>query len=259
MSDSKPDAAQLELRKQQLIGSLGAVAGAMRECAGIADQFVQMLGGTPLTLNGTAGPFTLTNAKFGEAATATPAAKGRKRKGDDADTPGDGPKKRRVTKRAPRDPNAPRRPPSSYLYFQNEVRARAQEQEWTAMSHEDREVYEAKQAAAKDKYIKEKAVYDANVKADGEAEAEAASAAAAAAEAEAEASASSPLVEEPATPESEPAAALRALESASSASEDDEESDDSEDDEEPAVKPTSKSKKAPSPEPTKKKSKKAKA
>ncbi|KAA1465950.1 hypothetical protein DENSPDRAFT_830660 [Dentipellis sp. KUC8613] len=158
MSDSKPDAAQLELRKQQLIGSLGAVAGAMRECAGIADQFVQMLGGTPLTLNGAAGPFTLTNAKFGEpaaAAAATPAAKGRKRKGDEADTPADGPKKRRVTKKAPRDPNAPRRPPSSYLYFQNEVRAALKSkypqmtqsellgrisQEWTAMSHEDREV-----------------------------------------------------------------------------------------------------------------------
>lgn len=94
----------------QLIGSLGAVAGAMRDCAAIAEQFAQLVGPIPyhpvLMPNGPMQPMQpMPNLE----------AVGGKRKREDGEE-----KKKRKTK--PKDPNAPKRPPSSYLLFQNEVR-----------------------------------------------------------------------------------------------------------------------------------------
>ncbi|TFY74730.1 hypothetical protein EWM64_g9284, partial [Hericium alpestre] len=107
----------------------------------------------------------------------TPVApKGRKRKGEDIDPPTDGKKRRAVKK--PRDPNAPKRPPSSYIYYQNEIRAALKNkypdithselltrisQQWSKMTPEEKDSYEQKQAVAKAKYEQEKAVYDAGL------------------------------------------------------------------------------------------------
>jgi len=74
-----------------------------------------------------------------------------KRKADHTQE-GEGPKRRRVKK--PRDPDAPKRPPSSYLLFQNEVRQAMKKanpsmanheilttisQRWAAMNPEEKE------------------------------------------------------------------------------------------------------------------------
>lgn len=98
----------------QLIGSLGAVAETMRNAATFADQFAQLL--TPLTYPG--APLMFPNGQMPQIPPphAEPTGGKRKARGDDE---GEG-KRKRKTK--PKDPNAPKRPPSSYLLFQNEVR-----------------------------------------------------------------------------------------------------------------------------------------
>jgi hypothetical protein len=109
----------------------------MRQCATIADQFAHTLSGTTLTPG--ANPFSdIASAQSG------------KRKALDD---GEGGKKKKPKKI--KDPNAPKRPPSSYLLFQNEVRAELKAKfpnlpnsellqmiakRWAAMSDEDKEV-----------------------------------------------------------------------------------------------------------------------
>jgi len=77
-----------------------------------------------------------------------------KRKADPSPEDGDGPKKRKRNVK-PKDPNAPKRPASSYILFQNEVRKDLKEQhpelsnsdllgliseQWKHMSEEQKEV-----------------------------------------------------------------------------------------------------------------------
>ena len=107
-------------RAAQVVGSLTQLAANMRECAVYAEQFAQMINGIPWTGNPAAFP-ALANGQYMPVMPPMAMAHddhGRKRKsrgGDELDG------KRRQKK--PRDPNAPKRPPSSYLLFQNDVRA----------------------------------------------------------------------------------------------------------------------------------------
>ncbi|TFK56245.1 HMG-box [Heliocybe sulcata] len=108
-------AAHLEVKKLQLIAALQSVAEQMRNCAAIADDFTRILHDTPAS-PGTAAAFQpLLNAAapFVQA----PPVKGGKRKVQALDEEGTGKRAKKV-----KDPNAPKRPPSSYLLFQNEVR-----------------------------------------------------------------------------------------------------------------------------------------
>ncbi|OBZ71853.1 High mobility group protein 1.2 [Grifola frondosa] len=159
--------AQFEYQRMQIIGSLGTVADAMRACANMADQFSQVLGNLPYpsAFQGQAnGQFVIAGLPQ-----ATPA--GRKRKSraeDDADG-----KKRRVKK--PRDPDAPKRPASSYLLFQNEIRKELKAKYpdlrnnellseiaklWAEMPQEQKEVYEARNRAEKDVWLSKKSLYE---------------------------------------------------------------------------------------------------
>jgi len=96
-----------------------------------------------------------------------------KRKADHGQE-GETTKRKRVKK--PRDPDAPKRPPSSYLLFQNEVRQAMKKanptmanheiltnisQRWAGMSPEEKETYSRRQEVAKAVYKKEKTEYDA--------------------------------------------------------------------------------------------------
>ena len=84
-----------------MLQKFAQVAATLRECADIADQF----------------------AAF---ANDVAPSNGRKRKGhasdEDMEDEGDGKKKKRKTTKKIKDPNAPKRPPSSYILFQNEIR-----------------------------------------------------------------------------------------------------------------------------------------
>ncbi|KAG6845820.1 hypothetical protein H0H87_002508 [Tephrocybe sp. NHM501043] len=99
--------------------------------------------------------------------------KARKRKGAVDDDDDDKPVKR---KRKAKDPNAPKRPASSYIMFQNDIRKDLKEKnphlsnpdllalisaKWSEMSEADKAVYNQAVASAKEQYSKEKTAYDA--------------------------------------------------------------------------------------------------
>ncbi|KAF8156151.1 high mobility group box domain-containing protein [Pholiota molesta] len=140
-----------ESHRAQLAASLAAVAESMRNCAQLADSFAKIVGDS---------------AYSQEAADLLH-------------------ERKRNTK--PKDPNAPKRPASSYILFQNEVRKELKEQnpnlsnsdllgliseQWKQMSDEQ------KRYTAKAQYSAEKQAYDARTPE----EIEAANAAAAAAQ-----------------------------------------------------------------------------
>lgn len=89
----------------------------MKECAAVAEQYAHIISGVPYMGNPNVFP-PLANGQYPMPIMAPMGqdeqGKKRKSRGDD----GEG--KRRVKK--PKDPNAPKRPASSYLLFQNDVR-----------------------------------------------------------------------------------------------------------------------------------------
>ncbi|KAI0829278.1 high mobility group box domain-containing protein [Trametes gibbosa] len=162
------NSAQLEFHRMQLAGSLNGLANSLRECATIAEAFVQTLnfGVNPHPFN-TLGP----NGHFAMTMVPMPVAqeegKKRKARGDD----GDGKKRAKKLK----DPNAPKRPASSYILFQNDVRSELRKKNpdmrnnellshisklWQEMPQEQKEAYEARNRADKDKWLAQKAIYE---------------------------------------------------------------------------------------------------
>ncbi|KAI0662866.1 HMG-box [Cubamyces menziesii] len=86
---------------------------------------------------------------------------------------GDDPEGKRQKK--PKDPNAPKRPASSYLLFQNDVRQELKAKNpnmrnnellsaiakmWAEMPQEQKDAYEARNRAAKDEWLAQKAIYE---------------------------------------------------------------------------------------------------
>ncbi|RDB15522.1 Non-histone chromosomal protein 6 [Hypsizygus marmoreus] len=153
------DLAKFEVQRMQLAASLTTVAESMRSCAALAESFATIV----------------QNTKFGTGSSNSihedgTVPKGRKRKvmgGDD-----EKPTKRT---RTPKDPNAPKRPASSYILFQNEVRKGLKEEHpnitnsellamiakmWSDMSDADKAVYNSQVASAKEQYSQEKKAYD---------------------------------------------------------------------------------------------------
>jgi len=162
MANVPEGVAQFEYHKMQLIGSLNNVAEQMRACAAVADQFAQLVSHVPYGVPVGQYPHVAV-------AQATPRVPGRKRKAPADD--GEGNKRTRAVK----DPNAPKRPASSYLIFQNEVRKELKEKHpsisnnelltmiaklWSELPKEKKEAYELRQKTAKDQWLAEKAAYD---------------------------------------------------------------------------------------------------
>ena len=81
----------------------------MRHCANVADQFAQMLTQTPLGANLTVYA-------------------GSKRLGTEEEDIEGAIKKRRIANRKARDPDAPKRAASSYIFFQNDLRQELRKQ-----------------------------------------------------------------------------------------------------------------------------------
>ncbi|KAG5639343.1 hypothetical protein H0H81_004064 [Sphagnurus paluster] len=136
---------------------LGALAKTLRHAADQAESFYNFVKGTQF------------NHGFDDVSD----KKGRKRKAGAVDDSDDKPTKR---KRKPKDPNAPKRPASSYIMFQNDIRKDLKEKnpnitnaellaliakKWGEMSEADKEVYNKAVANAKEQYSNEKKAYDA--------------------------------------------------------------------------------------------------
>ncbi|KXN84207.1 FACT complex subunit SSRP1 [Leucoagaricus sp. SymC.cos] len=244
----------------QYIDSIVSLAVNMRKCAELGESFVKVLkGASDDELR------TMFNSN--------------KRKAEGSLEDDEGPKKRKRNTK-PKDPNAPKRPASSYILFQNEIRKELKEkfpnltnpellnkisEMWKNMSEEEKAQYHKAVESAKERYSQDKKAYD-NRTPEEVAAANAAAAEAAAAKKsrprKKKAAVADPApAEVPARPP--PAAAAETSQSASSSEEestsedsDDEdapaekespaESDSSEDEPEPVIeeKPAKKSKKA---------------
>ncbi|KAH8106350.1 HMG-box [Cristinia sonorae] len=159
--------AQFEYQKMQLIGSLGAVADTMRNCATIADQFAQLVSHVPYNPMIPNGQFPITAP---HPVAPLPVTRGKRKASEDVEG-------RRAKKpKKPKDPNAPKRPASSYLLFQNEVRQELKAKNptlpnnellgliakmWKDMPKSERDEYETRQKAAKDQWVADKTAYNA--------------------------------------------------------------------------------------------------
>lgn len=126
----------------------------MRKCANVADAFAAFVDGGTSSVDSPVAHMLreLIVTSKPDAATDDKAISGkRKRKGDAGDD-AEAPKRR---KRKPKDPNAPKRPASSYIFFQNEVRQQLKasnpnlsnsellsliSKRWQEMSEEDKAV-----------------------------------------------------------------------------------------------------------------------
>ncbi|RPD62111.1 HMG-box [Lentinus tigrinus ALCF2SS1-7] len=172
MSNMNEHMASYEYHKMQLIGNLNQMATNMREAANAAEQLVQMIGAFPYGAN--PGAFAaLANGQY-QMPVMPPMpmvqdehGKKRKSRGEDADG------KRKVKKI--KDPLAPKRPPSSYLLFQNDVRNELKAKNpgmrnnellsaiaklWSEMPQDQKDQYEQRNKAAKDTWLAQKLVYE---------------------------------------------------------------------------------------------------
>lgn len=156
--------AQLEYQKLMLLASLGSVAQQMRHCANVADQFAQTL--SQASFSGNSLPSLLDAVQVGN---------GPKRQGTEEDDIEGPTKKRRVSNKKLKDPDAPKRAASSYIFFQNDLRQELRKQhpkisaaeimtrvskQWAEMTREQKAPYERLQAEAKQKWETEKRAYE---------------------------------------------------------------------------------------------------
>ncbi|THV00584.1 HMG-box [Dendrothele bispora CBS 962.96] len=137
----------------------------MKTCAKLAEAYayaIKKASGSELLLNGVSDDSDV------------PPNKSKKPKSTVDDEPVESGKRKREKK--PKDPNAPKRPASSYILYQNEVRPQLKEkypdlnigdlrklmsEEWAAMSNEDKERYNKLASDAKKNYSEAKRAYDA--------------------------------------------------------------------------------------------------
>jgi len=195
MSNLPDGLAQFEFAKLQLLNHLNSLSDTMRKCAEISDQYAHVLHSLgPATLQViqpmppmgspfAAGPPMGVNPQLNMKQMMPPPPQlpvvptqpnGVSKRKSDHTQEGEVIKRRRVKK--PRDSDAPKRPPSSYLLFQNEVRQAMKKanpsmanheiltsisQRWAQMSPEEKETYSRRQEEAKVVYKKEKTEYDA--------------------------------------------------------------------------------------------------
>jgi len=138
----------------------------MRHCANVADQFAQTL--SQASFSGNSLPSLVPPE-------AVQVGHGGKRRGTEEDDI-EGPiKKRRVSNKKIKDPDAPKRAASSYIFFQNDLRQELRKQyphisaaevmarvskQWAEMTREQKAPYERLQAEAKQKWETEKRAYD---------------------------------------------------------------------------------------------------
>ncbi|KAF8803922.1 HMG-box [Phlegmacium glaucopus] len=159
------ESSKFELHRTQLASSLSAVAESMRNCAQIADIFAKIVQDSEYSPETAETIHGITQVE--------PTTKG-KRKAALSPEDGEGSKKRKRPIK-PKDPNAPKRPASSYILFQNEVRKELKErhpelsnadllslisEQWKSMSDEQKETYNQAMKTAKAQYSEDKKAYD---------------------------------------------------------------------------------------------------
>ncbi|KAH7912462.1 high mobility group box domain-containing protein [Hygrophoropsis aurantiaca] len=167
--EPKTAAEEKESVTADLVAKLAVAADAMRQYATLADSLAHIVAKNPDDAE-------LTDAIQEALVTAKPT---RKRKLPVAAAANanseDATSKKRKREKKPKDPNAPKRPASAYLIFQNGIRAKLKADnpnlqqkdllqmislQWAQMSDEDKQPYYSQVAEAKEKFQMDKAAYD---------------------------------------------------------------------------------------------------
>jgi len=158
---------QLENTKVQLMAQLKSLSEQMRVAASVVEQYHQIISTMPFVGQQMPGLPMMHTPVGANDMFAFASGPGRKRKLMDDD---DGKKTRRK-----RDPTMPKRPPSAYLFYQNEVRGQVKQaypdrphheilgyisQQWNGMTDEEKKPYDQKQKAAKATYDEQMAVWN---------------------------------------------------------------------------------------------------
>lgn len=172
----------LERKRYNIAQNAYTMAKLMRDNADICEEFARNFSSMPIDKLAAAGPHVLggpdwllsntlmalaSNANSAGAAGLlgpTDGADGKKRK-----------RKRSDKEKKVKDPDAPKRPPSAYLLYQNEVRKAMQEKfkdlpykevlgeiakSWSALSAAEKKMYQDATAVAKESYNEKKSQYD---------------------------------------------------------------------------------------------------
>ena len=161
---SKSEASVAEPAKAELVEKLTLSSVQMRRYADMQDKLTEIIMALPLD-DETLAQLT--------AAADVPFVKPRKRKGVMISEGSDGRKRKREVKE--KDPNAPKRPASAYLLFQNQVRSKYKtanpnltqgdllqliSQQWATMPQEEKHVYQRQAETAKEKWRTDKLAYE---------------------------------------------------------------------------------------------------
>ncbi|KAH6915481.1 high mobility group box domain-containing protein [Coprinopsis sp. MPI-PUGE-AT-0042] len=209
---AKIDIHEFDQQRAKLASGLSACAEQLRNTAQIVEDFAKMLEG----IDGS-------NQK---------------------DVEEDGSKKRKRTSK-PKDPNAPKRPASSYILFQNDIRTELKKQnpnlsnpqllslisdKWKNMTDEEKETYNQEMLRLKQQYSELKSAYDARSPEE----------VAAANKAVADAAATKKATKRPRVKKEAPAAVAATISPTAEPSSEEEESEAESDDEEVESKPVSK-------------------
>ncbi|GFZ49452.1 hypothetical protein JCM24511_07572 [Saitozyma sp. JCM 24511] len=149
---------EMEAKRQQMIASFKGVAAAMSQCVSLIEEYTRL---APPTAQSNVKPTFLPTGQvtFGNVDGTAAAPEG---------------KKRRKKEKKIKDPNAPKRPPSAYILFQNEVRDEIREknpgmaykdvlsmiaEKWKELQPEQKKVYEDAYLDATSVYRIEEATY----------------------------------------------------------------------------------------------------
>lgn len=161
---SKSEASVPEPAKAELLEKLTLSSAQMRRYADMQDKLTEIIMALPLDDDTLAQLTTAADVPF---------TKPRKRRGVMISEGGDGRKRKREVKE--KDPNAPKRPASAYLLFQNQVRSKYKtanpnlpqsdllqliSQQWSNMPQEEKQVYQRQAETAKEKWKTDKIAYE---------------------------------------------------------------------------------------------------
>lgn len=161
---STADIAQLEQQRKELAASFNDIATVLKRSSELAASFAESILGSDA--------FEVLQ-HLQQSADPAP-TKGKRKAAVTEDEPLDGTKKRkRIIK--PKDPNAPKRPASSYILYQNDVRKELKEQHpemnnadlltmiserWKNMTTEEKDKYNQENKVLTQQYSEEKKAYD---------------------------------------------------------------------------------------------------
>ncbi|GJJ07650.1 hypothetical protein Clacol_001855 [Clathrus columnatus] len=167
-----------EQHQREVVNTFARAALAMHDAAKVAEEFSNWFARANNVKDIPSPTF-----NFGSimSSSSDVAVSGKKRKADKEASPSldqNGKKKRVVKEKKPRDKDAPKRPPSAYLLFQNEVRKEIKNEHpgmtnheilqevsklWNTVSEQEKKTYLKSHNDLKTKYDEEKAAYDAKL------------------------------------------------------------------------------------------------